>query len=222
MRYTSVKKIVEMALFVLAIALSTLPVAAFAEDTPWQIRFSVVSIDPSGTSVRVAETGESISYNSSSGTGLGVELEYRASRRLGIDFGVLSASPGIDVEVGVDPFTIGASGDLSTTPIFAGLNFHLTPGSRFDLYLGPLLAYVRYGGFKLAAGPGLVETFTTEDDFGFGGVVGLDIGLGDSRWLFSAAVRYIDTSLEAASSDGGPGTTDIDPTIYSVGVGFKF
>jgi len=43
------------------------------------------------------------------------------------------------------------------------------------------------------------------------------------RNVFSdAAGRYIDTTLEATSSGGGPGTTDIDPTIYSLGVGFKF
>lgn len=222
MRYPIVKKAVSAVPITLAVALTTLAVTASAEDNPWQIRFAVVSMDPSGTSVFVPETVESISYDSGSGTGLGIDLEYRASKRLGIDFGVLSASPGIKVEAGVQPFTVSASGDLNITPIYAGLNIHLTPDSRFDLYLGPLLAYVRYDGFKLAAGTGIVEEFTTENGFGFGGVVGLDIGLGDGRWSLNASVRYIDTTLEATSSDGGLGKTDIDPTIYSLGVGYRF
>jgi outer membrane protein len=222
MQYAVLKQASSIVMITLAVALANLPVTASAADDPWQIRFAVVSMDPSGTSVIVPETGESFSYDSSSGTGLGIDLEYRASRRLGIDFGVLSASPGIDVDVGAQPLTISGSGDINITPIYAGLNIHLTPDSRFDLYIGPLLAYVRYSEFKLAAGPGLVEAFTTENGFGIGGVVGLDIGLGDGRWSLNAAVRYIDTTLEATSSDGGLGKTDIDPMICSVGFGFKF
>ena len=222
MKHTTLRNAMSTGAVTLALILATLPVTASAEDNRWQIRFAVVSMDPSGASVTVPENGESISYNSRSGTGLGMDLEYRASKRLGIDFGVFSASSEIEVEVGYQPFTVSASGDLKITPICAALNVHLTPDSRFDLYIGPLLAYVRYGSFKLTAGPGLFETFTTEDDFGFGGVVGLDIGLGSGQWSLNAAVRYIDTTLEATSSDGGPGTTDIDPTIYSLGVGVKF
>ncbi len=222
MRNTPIKQAFSMAPITLAVALATLPVVAPAADDPWHLRFSVVSMDSRGTSVFVPETGESISYASSSGIGLGVDLEYRASKRLGIDFGVLSASPGIEVEVGDQPLTVSASGDLNVTPIYAGLNIHLTPDSRFDLYIGPYLAYVNYGEFKLAAGPSLVESFTTESDFGFGGVVGLDIGFGDSQLFLSTTVRYLEATLEATSSDGDPGTTDIDPMIYGLGIGFRF
>jgi outer membrane protein W len=222
MKETTLSQFLLMALAALCVTLAVPPATASAEDNPWHLRLSMISMDPSGTSVTVSDTGESISYSNTNGTGFGIDLEYRASKRLGIDFGVFSASPSIDVEVGYQPFTISASGDLKITPICAALNVHLTPNSRFDLYIGPLLAYVRYGGFKLAAAPGLVETFTTEHDFGVGGVVGLDIGLGSGQWSLNAAVRYIDTTLEAASSDGGPGRTDIDPTIYSLGVGVRF
>ncbi len=222
MQHTARNQFVSITLFILFVGLATMPVEVYAEDERWVLRFAVVSMDPGGTSVVVPETGEEISYSSSSGIGLGIDLEYRASKRLGIDFGVLSASPNVDVEVGEEPFTVSGSGDLNTTPLYAALNIHLTPDSRFDLYVGPLVAYVKYDGFKLAAGPGLIEEFTTENDFAFGGVVGLDIGLGDGRYVLNAAVRYIDTTLEATSSDGGLGKTDIDPTIYSVGVGFRF
>ena len=222
MKHTTLNQSFGMVLIALCVSLATAPVTASAEDNPWRLRFAVISMDPSGTSVVVQETGERISYNSSSGTGFGIDLEYRASRRLGVDFGVLSASPGLDVEVGAQPLTVIGSGDLNITPIYAALNIHLTPDSRFDLYVGPLLAYVRYDGFKLSVDSELVEVFNTESDFGIGAVVGLDIGLGSGGWLLNAAVRYIDTTLEATSSDGGLGKTNIDPTIYSLGVGFKF
>lgn len=222
MQHTILKQSSVIVLISLSVALGMQPQTASAEDKPWRLRFSVVSIDPNGNTVTVSETGEQIPYSSSNALGVGIDLEYRASKSLGIDFGVLSASPGIAVEVGVQPFTVSANGDLSISPIYAALNIHLTPDSPVDLYIGPLLAYVKYGGFNLAAGPGLNESFSTDNDFGFGGVVGLDVDLGDSRWIFNATVRYIDTSLTAASSDGGPGTTDIDPVIYSLGIGFKF
>jgi len=222
MKYRILKPAFPTVLIALSVALATLPVTASAEDDPWQIRFAVVSMDPSGSSVIVPETGERISYESSNGLGFAIDLEYRVSRRFGIDFGVISSSPGIEVAVNAQPLSVSASADITITPVYAALNIHLTPDSRFDLYIGPMLAYVIYNSFELVAGPGLREEFSTQNGLGIGAVLGLDIGLGSGRWSINGAIRYLDTTLEASSSDGGVGKTDIDPTILSVGVGYRF
>jgi outer membrane protein len=135
---------------------------------------------------------------------------------------VLTAQPVIDVlidEVGV----ISASAKPRITPVYAALNVHLTPDSRADLYVGPLLAYVVYSSFDLVVDPWfLTEGFVTENDFGIGINVGLDVRLGEGGWLLSAAFKYLDTTLVASPPDESVGRTDIDPMIFSIGVGYRF
>jgi len=210
------------ALTTLFLALATLPGTASADDDSWKVRLAVVSMNPSGSLFVVPDTDELISYQSSSGVGIAIDFEYRASRRLGIDFGVISSSPGFTVAVDTQPLSVTASSDIRITPVYAALNIHLTPEGRFDLYVGPLLAYVLYDSFELVAGPGLREEFSTSNGFGIGAVLGLDIGLGSGGWSLNTAVRYLDTTLEASPSDGSVGKTDLNPTIFSVGFGFRF
>ena len=201
---------------------SLCPTNAEAGDNPWQIRVSGLSMNPTGDTVFVPDSGERISFNADSGYGFGVELEYRASRHLGINFGVLTAATVIDVlidEVGM----ISASAKPRMTPVYAGLHVHLTPDSRADLYVGPLLAYVIYSSFDLVTDPWFYrEGFVTENDLGIGVNLGLDVRLGDAGWVLTAAFKYLDTTLEASPPDENIGRTDIDPMIFSIGVGYRF
>jgi outer membrane protein len=195
--------------------------AQLADDDPWKARFAIVSMNPSGSEVTVTGSDEQYSYDGNSGYGLAIGFEYRASRRIGIDFGVISASPGLDVTVGEQPLTLEASADIRLTPVYAAANIYLTPDGRFQLYIGPLFAYVIYENFDLVAGPGLSEWFRTDNGFGYGAVLGLDIDLGD-RWFLNSAVRYLDTTLEASTNDPGVGKADLNPTIFSLGFGVRF
>jgi outer membrane protein len=195
------------ATFVAALAVCALnPTTADAGDSPWRLRLFALSMNPTGDG----------------GYGGGFELEYRVSRRLGIDFGVLTASPVIDVlidEVGV----ISASAQPRITPIYAGLNVHLTPDRPLDIYIGPMLTYVVYSSFDLVTDPWFCrESFVTQNDFGIGFNLGLDIRLGDAGWLITAAFKYLDTTLEASPPDESIGRTDIDPMIFSIGIGYRF
>ncbi len=206
----------------LFIALATLPGTASANDDPWKFRFAVVSMNPTGDIFDVPETGETFSYQSSSGVGIALDFEYRASRRLGIDFGVISASPGFTVAVDAEPTSVSAKSDIRVTPIYAALDIHLIPEGRFDLYIGPLVAYVTYDRFELVAGPEMREGFSAEEGFGYGAVLGLDIGFGSGRWSLVTAVRYLKSTLEASPDDGDVGKTDLNPTIFSIGFGYRF
>ncbi len=219
-RFRTVLAPMAAVLFLTAVALPTSGVAA---DRAWLVRVVGVSVDSDAHAVEVLGTSEGLSISTSSGFGFGLDLEYRASRRLGVDFGVLSAAPSIGTSVGVGFKSISASADVTMTPISAGLNVHLTPDSRFDVYIGPLLAYVVYDSFTLTAGPGLSESFSSENDVGFGANLGVDVGLDSKgRWAFNASIKYIDTTLEAKPSDGDAGRTDFDPTIFGFGFGYRF
>jgi outer membrane protein W len=134
----------------------------------------------------------------------------------------MTASPNISVEVSAQPLSVSASADLRITPIYLAANVHLLTKGRFDPYVGGVVAYVVYHSFDLVAGPDLRESFSAGDGLGMGVVLGLDVGLGDGRWLLTTAVRYIDTSLDASPTAGGPGSADMNPTIFSFGFGYRF
>jgi outer membrane protein W len=196
---------------------------AEAGDRQWVVRATVLSMKPTGDSVVVDGDDNWSHYTADAEYGFGIDFEYRASRLLGIDFGVLSASPELDVVYDAAPM-ITATAKLRITPIYTGLNLHLTPDSQFDLSLGPVLAYVVYSGFDLVVNPLALteEGFESEDEFGFGVNLGLDVRLGDDGWLLTAAFRYLNTTLKAAPPDEGTGSTAIDPKIFSIGVGYRF
>ncbi len=222
MKPTTLNQALAAVMITMFIALATLPGTASADDDPWKFRFAIVSMNPTGDIFDVPETGESFSYQSNSGVGIALDFEYRASRRLGIDFGVISASPGFTVTADAEPVSVSAKSDIRVTPIYAALNIHLIPEGRFDLYIGPLVAYVTYDRFELVAGPEMREGFSAEEGFGYGAVLGLDIGLGSGRWSIVTAIRYLKSTLEASPDDGDVGKTDLNPTIFSIGFGYRF
>jgi outer membrane protein W len=204
------------------------PSGADAGDSSWQIRIFGLSMNPTGDTVVVPNTGEQIAFDTENGYGLGFDLEYRVSSRLGIDIGALTASPVVDVlidEVGA----ISASAEPRITPLHVGLTVHLTPESPVDLYFEPMFAYVIYSSFNLVVNPWFctqdslcVQDFETENDFGIGINLGVDVRLGGAGWLLTAAFKYLDTTLVASPPDESVGRTDIDPMIFTVGVGFAF
>ncbi|WP_043319328.1 OmpW family protein [Microbulbifer sp. HZ11] len=70
-----------------------------------------------------------------------------------------------------------------------------------------------------------------DDSWGLAGELGIDIMFGrDSNWLFNAAVWYLDIDTKAKidfRTNQGYNTrittdVDIDPWVYSVGLGYKF
>jgi outer membrane protein W len=152
------------------------------------------------------------------------------NRRLGLDVGVLTAGTGVGNNLDIDWTGVRLRSGITMTPVTAGLNVHLTPGSRFDVYMGPLVAYVMYSGFSLEIGSYFDQGYSTRSDFGFGANLGVDLRLGKGRWSLNTNIRYLNTTLEFRPSSGfsakeaiaGSATTDLDPTIFSIGFGVRF
>jgi outer membrane protein W len=212
------------------LALITLPAAseeasgAVVEDTKgrWQLRLAALTMDSAASSVQVV-SGEGISISTDVGGGLGVDVEYRLSKRLGLDFGVLAASPSIGSHVDIGWHGVNVGTGITVAPITAGLNIHLTPDSKVDLYAGPLIAYVVYESFDFSIGKSIGESFTTKNDFGYGVNLGIDIFLGSGgHWALVGNFKYIESTLEATPTDGDTGVTEFDPTIFGLGFAYRF
>lgn len=132
------------------------------------------------------------------------------------EYWLLDSGTGELIENGTIQFT-ETLGDVKVMPLTAGLNFHLTRQSRVDLYIGPTIGYVFYGDLDVED-----ERLSIDDDFTWGATLGLDLPMGDKGWIFSGALRYLDT--EASPDDLGPGdqSMDVSPWILQVSAGYRF
>jgi outer membrane protein W len=132
------------------------------------------------------------------------------------EYWLLDSGTGELIENGSIRFT-ETLGDVKVMPLTAGLNFHLTRQSRVDVYVGPTIGYVFYGDLDVED-----ERLSIDDDFTWGAALGFDLPMGDQGWMFSGALRYLDT--EASPDDLGPGdeSMDVSPWVVQVSAGYRF
>lgn len=195
-------------------------------DTGWEIRFYAAAVDMDHSSAGLTRpAGSRAGYGTSTGGGLGFNAEYRFSRRLGIDLGLFSGG-GVDIEA----HTFRAGGPswvtfdtLTFTPLTAGLDIHLTPDSRVDFYVCPMVALVQYGSLTAYNEPGGTSwDIDFDEDFGLGARLGLGVPFGQNRWSFQANLTYFDGSLEGQGANGIRIDSGYDSTIFGLGFGYRF
>ena len=204
-------------------AVGTMELAWAAEDAPvWTLRVDLSWVDPSGDFVATSVDDGTVATSFDAGFGGGLRGEYHFSERFGVELGVLSAGS-VDITTGVSGGTVGSSLELSSfTPFTVGLNVHLTPDHPLDLYAGPLIALVRYEDVEIRAAIGTAGTnVSVDNDVGWGGIIGLDLPLGERGWLVQANLRYIESDMK---DSGGAVSIDsqFDPVIFSIGFGYRF
>lgn len=156
------------------------------------------------------------------GSGVGLALEYRATRRLGVEALALAADLDADFRLrSIDPPapTTRVTRDVSSDLLGVGLNVHLTPGRRVDLYAGPLVALVRYGDLRAEAGD-LVFSADFDDDTALGVTLGADVLLGSSgRWAATGTLRRLWSTTEVVDTGA---ELDVDPWIASAGIAYRW
>ena len=214
---------------VLALAAGTTADAAETTgtvDTGWELRFYAAAVDMDPGSKELAAPGStSFGYDVSAGGGVGFNAEYRFSRRLGIDLGLFS---GGNVEFdGRVSRAAGASratyDTLTFTPLTAGLDVHLTPASRFDLYACPMVALVQYGRLSwYDEQRGWESTVDFDEDFALGARIGLGVPFGQKRWSFQANFTYLDSRLDGHAGGGVRIDRGYDTTLFGLGFGYTF
>jgi len=79
-----------------------------------------------------------------------------------------------------------------------------------------------YSDFSLSVGPGVSETFRSQNDFAWGANLGADLRFGKSRWSTNAALKYLDSTFEARPEGGGSEVADFNSTTFSLGAGYRF
>lgn len=197
---------------------------AAAADSGWHLRVFAAGFDPDLNVTVPAENPEFIDVTAESDLGFGASLEYQFSGLLGLELGVMKASPAIVLSADDIPGygDLSLKDSMSTTAITLDLNFHLTPNSEyFDFYLGAGIASMGYSDLHYAEPDGDTLTLQVDNDLGYSAKAGLGISLGkNSNWAAFGGLRYIWTDLKVTQENSA--TFDFNTFSFTVGIAYSF
>lgn len=222
---------------IVALALVWVMPAAAAPATEseegWRLRINGYWVDTNEVRVDQRATGHRSQVENSAAAGGGINGEYRFSPRLGIELGLLGGAE-TDYSVGFEQGSVVATNTMAFDAAYVGLNVHLTPGKKADLYAGPLVAYVTYSDiFVGVAGapfrsPEILVPVSVrfDDEIALGINLGVDVPISQHHWFFNANAKYLaaspDTNLEATGVFALRDSASIDPLMVGVGFGYRF
>jgi outer membrane protein W len=198
------------------IALTGASYSGEPSESPWVLRGGALGLISTGDEAGVLQPLEldraGTQKSVSGGIGIGLELEYRVQRRIGVEFTILLGDIESDLVLETGELTWADSQDIGFTALTLGVNYHFIPDARTDLYVSLFLESSDYDDVTYqfpAVGRSVTRLF--DDDPGFGMKVGVDVPLKrDHPWTFAGGVRHL------------RGPLDIKPVIISAGIGYRF
>lgn len=192
----------------------------------WSVGGYGVGLSPSGDQVTFVSSPqpgleERATHSvSDDGTGFGLSVEYRPTRRVSVELGALS----VDID---NDFRVESAGVLLTDveavgveSYMIGVDWHLTPERRADIQVGLFVAQTEFADVIFLTEAGRRDKLTFDDDHGVGIKLGVDWPFRvESPWFLSADLRYLSTLMESEIQGQD---LDFDPLILAIGVGVRF
>ncbi|WP_261841218.1 OmpW/AlkL family protein [Aliamphritea ceti] len=189
------------------------------------VRAGATNVNPNDDSSAVslngsAVAGSGVSVNSD--TQLGLTATYMLDSNWGIE--LLAATPFSHDISGKG--TLAGQGKIASAkqlpPTLSAVYYFDTEGA-FDPYIG---AGINYTTFFSEEGEGNFTGYDVklDDSWGLAVQAGFDVQLSEN-WQLNGSVRYIDIQTDATISNGTNTYTvdvDIDPTVVSMMIGYKF
>lgn len=195
------------------------PIAA--DQGYWILRFGGIGVDSDLGFSEVDEDGTRIDLTTSTGSGAGLSAEYQTSERLGFEFGAMRTSSDVELSASFLDLALTVKDSMTPTTLSFGANVHVTPDSRGDLYLGPVVAYMQTNDVRFALMGESIDV-RVDDAYGYGAVLGFDYPFGEADWVFCTSVRYLEADLDFRAPDGGRDTLAYDPLVFGIGLGYRF
>lgn len=187
---------------------------AWSDAGDHKVRASLQYVMPMG-SADLGIFDELIDTEADSAIGFGFGYEYMVTDLIGVDANIGYSCHDIDFTLLAHTETVA---DTSLMPLTVGVNFHVLRNGKMILYLGPFVGYVVYDDYNYKQGG---ESVPLENDFTFGAVIGLDVPFGEKGWMFSSALKFLQTEAEYDHPDY-VGDLDINPFIIQIGLGYRF
>ncbi len=147
-------------------------------------------------------------------TTLGATVVYMINSNMG--FEILASLP---FEHDITVAGLGTVGSAKQLPPTFSLQYYFNPTSKFRPYVGAGLNYTLFFSEKTIASLG--GDLSLDNSFGIAVQFGLDYDF-NQRWFFNADIRYINIETTAKNSVVGSSDVDINPTVMSIGIGYKF
>lgn len=186
-------------------------------DTAWTIRPFFAAIRTDDDEIVNRDNGLRSAFQTNSGFGGGVGVEYHLNDRFGIEARLVFGWPEARLNVDTETQWLHDTDDLRLTTITVGPNFHFYRGDRVDLFAGPFLGWANLGDVDLS-----VDSLNTgqwrefDDEFIWGAQLGSDISFTqDALWKLHLGLMYM--NLEAEDKRTGE-KVDINPLLFLVGL----
>lgn len=181
----------------------------YAQDHRWLIRAAVSNIDP--TSSPGSIFNETAPVNIDDTYGLTGTISYFFSPHVAADL-LVGLPPKHDIYV---------SGSKTATtkhlPPILSLQYHFTPNAKFNPYIGAGVNYTYFFDEQLDG----ASTLKLTSSLGLAAQVGIDVHL-SPQWSVGADIRYADIDTDVKINGIKQGTVDVDPTVYSINIGYRF
>lgn len=178
------------------------------------MRFTATNVNPNDDSTEFSNpAGATVFPEVDSSTSLGATFVYMIDNNLG--FEVLAALP-FTHDITFSGTKIGETKQLP--PTFS-IQYYFNPQTKVRPFVGLGLNYTTFFSSKTIDALG--GDLELDDSFGLAAQVGVDYDI-DEKWFLSADIRYINIETTATNIAAGSSDVDINPTVISVGAGFKF
>ncbi len=186
----------------------------------WNVKPKAVVVSPTNrTTTYTAAPNDIYELYFNTSVGAELDLEYHASRLIGIELGGVGSSMDTTLTRTLGGASASDSDSLGITMIHAALNFHLSRLNTIDFYIGPVIAWgnVGSGSYRLMS-----DTVDLEggSELGYGAQMGLAVPLGKaSRWALDLGIRFLRFSTE---DDLAAGETKSNPFVAGLGLSYGF
>ncbi len=193
----------------LGFALTAAPV--HAEDSPWLVRARATHLNPADKSAPVGGTGASDRISVESRTIPELDISYFFSPNVAAEL-VLTYPQ--KHEVYLDGNEIGTFKHLPPTLL---AQYHFVPDSQFSPYVGAGVNFTRLSSVKLLGGTGDLES----NSVGLALQAGIDFKI-DKQWSINLDVKRVNIRSDVMAAGVKISAIKVDPTLVSVGVGYRF
>jgi outer membrane protein len=198
---------------VVAVALTALAAGsvqeAFAAEGDKLLRAGAARVSPNDASRGVVPED---AVGVDDGNSIYVTGTYMVSDNLGVE--LLAALP-FAHDITLDG--VGKIAETDHLPPTLSLTYHMNTESRIRPYVGVGINYTTFFNEKATAA---ISKINLSDSWGLAWQAGVDMDINE-KMFFNASFRYIDISTKA-STDLGRINVDIDPWVFSIGIGARF
>ena len=173
------------------------------------LKFGLANVDPDSSS-RGVVADDAVSVEDD--TAAYITYSYMYTDNIGVE--VLASTPFThDIVLA----GVGKIAEGEHLPPTVSLQYHFQPGQSVRPYVG---AGINWTIFLDEKATSTITSISLDDSVGLAVQVGVDIDI-NKEWYFNADLRKISIDTTATTNIGNI-EVDIDPTVLSLGVGFRF